>query len=88
MGFSEQLRSSLLEYKELLDAEAMERFLKLEQEMSRVVDKDQEEYKRLQREIKQAFREMIGLKEGEVVQDEQEVAERVLKVHQKAAAST
>ena len=56
--------------------------------MSRVVDKDQEEYKRLQKEIKQAFREMIGLKEGEVVQDEQEVAERVLKVHQKAAVST
>ena len=39
-------------------------------------------------EIKQAFREMIGLKDGLVVQDEQEVAERVLKVHQKAAAST
>lgn len=66
----------------------MERFLQLELEMSSVVDKDQEEYQRLQKEIKHAFREMIGLKEGEVVQDEQEVADRVLKVHQKAAAST
>ena len=56
--------------------------------MSRLVDKDQEEYQRLQREIEQAFREMIGLKEGEIVQDEQEIAERVLKVHQKAAASS
>ena len=66
----------------------MEKFLKLEQQMSRLVDKDQEEYQRLQREIKQAFRDMIGSKEGEVVQDEQEIAERVLKVHQKAAASS
>ncbi len=81
MGFSEQLRSSLLEYKELLNPEAMERFLKLEQQMSLVVDKDHEEYQQLQKEIKQAFREMIGSKEGEVVQDEQEIAERVLKVH-------
>ena len=30
---------------------------------------------------------MVGLKEGEVIQDEQEIAERVLKVHQKAAAA-
>jgi hypothetical protein len=66
----------------------MEKFLKLEQEMSRLVDKDQEEYHRLQREIKQAFRDMIGLKEGEVVQDEHEIAERVLIVHQKGAASS
>jgi len=65
----------------------MERFLKLEQKMSQVVGKDQEEYKRLQKEIKQAFREMVGLKEGEVVQDEQEIAERVLKVHQKGATA-
>jgi hypothetical protein len=56
--------------------------------MSRVLGKDQEEYLRLQTEIKQAFREMVGLKEGEVVQDEQEIAERVLKVHQKASAAS
>jgi hypothetical protein len=31
---------------------------------------------------------MIGSKEGEVVQDEHEIAERVLKVHQRAAASS
>ena len=47
-------------YKGLLNEEAMQRFLQVEKRMGEAIG-DKKEYQKLQREIKEAFRDMIGL---------------------------
>ncbi len=59
-SFSSALKASLETYKNLLNEEALQKFLQLEKKMGEAVG-DQKEYSKLQKQITQAFRDMIGL---------------------------